>query len=116
MYYKLISASGVAREAYAFINLFCSAKPILEYTCIVWAPHTQKNISTIEAVLRRAAKYVTNNYSSYASVSEMLTHLQWTSLNNQRESLKIIMLYKIIQQLVDVPKPNIIPALDYYHT
>ena len=56
--------------------------PILEYTCTVWAPHAQKNISTIEAVQRRAARYVTNNYSSYASVSEMLTHLQWTSLNN----------------------------------
>ena len=82
----------------------------------MWAPHTQKNISTIEAVQRRAAKYVTNNYSSYASFSEMLTHLQWTSPNNQRESLKIIMLYKIIQQLVDIPRSNLIPALDYYCT
>ena len=32
------------------------------------------------AVQRHAARYVTNSYSSYASVSEMLTHLQWTSL------------------------------------
>ena len=46
----------------------------------------------------------------------MLTYLQWTSLNNRRESFKIIMLYKIIQQLVDIPKFNLIPALDYYHT
>ena len=76
-------------------------------------PHIQRNISTIEAVQRRAARYVTNNYSSYASISEMLTHLQWTLLNNLRESLKIIMLYKIIQQLVDVPKSNLISALDY---
>ena len=86
--------------------------PILEYACTVCAPHTQKNILTIDAVQIRAARYVTNNYSSYASVSEMLTHLQWTSLNNRRESLKIIMLYKIIQQLVDIPKSNLIPALD----
>ena len=56
--------------------------------------------------------YVINNYSSYASVSEILAHLQWTPLNNQRESLKIIMLYKIIQQLVDIPNSNLIPALD----
>ena len=78
------------------------------------APHTQKNISTIEAVHIHAARYGTNNYSSYARVFEMLTHLKWTSLNNRRESLKILMLYKIIQQLVDVPKSNLIPALDYY--
>ena len=58
-----------------------------------------KKISTNEAVQRRAARYVTDNYLSYASVSDMLTHLQWTSLNNQTESLKITMLYKIIQQL-----------------
>ena len=38
-----------------------------------------------------------------------LKYLQWTSLNNRRESLKIIMLHKIIQQLVDVPKSNLIP-------
>ena len=35
----------------------------------------------IEAVQRHAASYATNNYSSYASVSEILTHLQWTSLS-----------------------------------
>ena len=51
-------------------------RPILEYACTVWASHTQKNISIIEAVQRHAARYVTNNYSSYASVSEMLTYLQ----------------------------------------
>ena len=61
---------------------------------------------------RRAARYVTNNYSNYTGVSEMLTHLQWMSLNNQRESLKIIMLNKITQQLVDIPKSNLIPVLD----
>ena len=31
-------------------------------------------ILTIEAVQRRAARYVTNNYLSYTSVSDMLTH------------------------------------------
>ena len=50
--------------------------PILEYTCTVWAPHTQKNISAIEAAQRHIARYVTKNYSSYAIISDMLTHLQ----------------------------------------
>ena len=56
--------------------------PILEYTYTLWDPHAQKNMLAIEAVQRRVARYVTSNYSSYASVSEMLIHLQWTSLNN----------------------------------
>jgi len=91
-------------------------RPILEYACTVWAPHTQKNILAIEAVQRRAARYATNNYSRYASVSDMLTYLQWPTLNDRREKLKIIMLYKIMQQLVEIPRTNLIPALDYYCT
>ena len=47
-----------------------------------WAPHTQKSISAIEVVQRCAARYVINNYSTYASVSEMFKHLQRTSLSD----------------------------------
>ena len=55
-------------------NLIC---PILEYAGTVLAPHTQKNIPTIEAVQTKA-RYVTNNYSNYVcvNVSDMLIHLQ----------------------------------------
>ena len=31
-------------------------KPIVEYACTIWAPHTQKDIATIESVQRRAAR------------------------------------------------------------
>ena len=86
---------------------------ILEYTCTVWAPHTQKSISKIKAVQRRAARYVTQVMPAFLICLHIL---QWTSLNNQRESLKIIMLYKIIQQLTDIPKSNLIPVLDCYCT
>ena len=59
-----------------------TSSPILEYIYTLWDPHAQKNMLAIEPVQRHAAGYVTNNYSSYASVSDMLIHLQWTSLNN----------------------------------
>ena len=47
-------------------------KLILEYASIIWAPHTQKDIRVLEKVQRNAARFVHNNYSHYASVSEML--------------------------------------------
>ena len=50
-------------------------KPILEYACVVWDPYTQKDILAIESVQRRCARFVYNNYSSYASVTNMLQNL-----------------------------------------
>ena len=45
----------------------------MESFTLLWVPHARKNISTIEGVQRHESKCVTNNYSSFASVSDMLT-------------------------------------------
>ena len=39
-------------------------RPIIEYACIIWEPVTQKNIRELEMVQRRAARFVTGDYSS----------------------------------------------------
>ena len=50
-------------------------KPILDYAAAIWSPHTQKDINTIERSQRQAARFVFNNYSTYAaSVSQMLSN------------------------------------------
>ena len=33
-------------------------RPLLEYACSVWDPYTEENISRLEAVQRRAARFV----------------------------------------------------------
>ena len=38
-------------------------KPVLEYGGCVWDPHYKNQIEKIEKVQKRAARYVTNNYS-----------------------------------------------------
>ena len=43
--------------------------PIVEYATVAWSPHTKKGIDCIESVLRRAARFVNNDYSRYSSVS-----------------------------------------------
>ena len=48
-------------------------KPVLDYAATVWSPYTQKDIDMVEQVQRRAARFIFNNYSRLASVSEMLT-------------------------------------------
>ena len=51
-------------------------KPILKYTAVIWSPHTQRDINMIERSQRQAARFVMNNFSSYASVTQMLTNLK----------------------------------------
>ena len=48
-------------------------RPQLEYASVVWDPYTQANQDELEMVQRRAARFVFNNYSRDASVSEMIT-------------------------------------------
>ena len=59
-------------------------KTILDYAATVWSPHTQKDINTIERSQRQAARFVLNNFSTYASVLQMLTNLNWSILAHCR--------------------------------
>ena len=68
----------------------------------VWSPHHQSDIYQLEAVQRRAARFVMNCYDRYQSVSHMLYELNWPTLAKCRENLKTIMLYKIIHNLVHI--------------
>ena len=60
------------------------------HACSVWSPYHQQNISKIEMVQRRAARFVTNNYDWNASVSDMLQHLQWEPLQDRRNNFHAI--------------------------
>jgi len=77
-------------------------RPILEYACTVWSPYHQHNIAKLEMVQRRAARFVANNYDRTASVTELLHRLQWDTLEARRNNLRVILLYKIINKIVDI--------------
>ena len=77
-------------------------RPILEYASVVWAPHTNCQITSLEKIQRRAARCVSNNYSRYDSVTDMLNSLKWPSLEQRRNQAKCIMFYKILNNIVSV--------------
>ena len=76
--------------------------PIIEYTCTVWSPHHQQNVLKLEIVQWQAARFVSNNYNRIASVTEMLHHLKWDTLEARRNNLRVILLYKIFNKLVNI--------------
>ena len=64
-------------------------KPILEYAAVIWSPHTQRDINMIERSQRQAARFVMNNFSPYASVTQMLISLNWPTLAQCRQQKEL---------------------------
>ena len=71
----------------------------LEYCSTIWSPHTKKQKSEIEKVQLRAARYTTGRFHNTSSVTSMLDHLEWNSLETRRNIAKVTMLYKCTHNL-----------------
>jgi hypothetical protein len=61
-------------------------RPSIEYASSVWDPYTQNNIHQLEAIQRRAARFVYNNFYDREPrvVTSMISRLQWESLEQRR--------------------------------
>jgi hypothetical protein len=59
---------------------FTLARPLVDYANTVWDPYTQTDINKVEAVQRRAARYVANNHRNRSSVSNIIQRLKWRPL------------------------------------
>ena len=86
-------------------------RPILEYASPVWDPYTQSNVNDLEQVQRRAARFVLNDFNRTSSVTSMLQSLNWPSLQERRAQAKLIMMYRIVYRLVDIPTVYLIPTV-----
>ena len=96
----------VSNEETKSTAYFSMVRPILEYYSTVWSPYTKDYIHKIEMVQCRAARYVTNRYRNTSSVTSMLEHLEWESLEARRAKYQLTMLFKIVHGLVDIPANN----------
>ena len=81
-------------------------RPQLEYAFSSLEPLHERNKSKIEKVQKRAARWVSNDYSTYSSVTDMLSNLGWRSLENRRIDARLTMFYKIVYGLVAIPLPS----------
>ena len=54
-------------------------------------------------VQRRSAPFGTNRYRNTSSVTDMLDYLGWKSHETRRSKLQLIVLYKIVHGLIDIP-------------
>ena len=92
-------------------------RPILEYSSVVWAPHTKCNIGKVEAVQRYAARFVTSDYSYTTSATALTRDLNWKTLQDRRNIHRLIIFYKILHNMVDISLPeSIIPLTTTNYT
>ena len=49
-----------------------------------------------------------NNYDKYASVTDMTKCLRWPTLEKRRNEQRILMLFKIVNQQVEIPSEGIL--------
>ena len=102
-----LKVSNEETKTAAYLSL---VRPVLEYCCSVWSPYTQDYINKLEMVQRRAARYVTNRYRNTSSVTSMLEHLEWETLETRRAKYQLTMMFKIIHGLVDIPADDHLTA------
>ena len=82
--------------------LHIHSKAYIRICRYIWSPHLQYQIHQIEKVQRSAARFVTNDFSYYSSITSMLANLKWPLLEQRRKFLKLIMFYKILHVLVNI--------------
>ena len=59
-------------------------RPSMTYCSIVWDPHQQTRIKTLEAVHNKGARYVNQDWDRYKSVTTMKKDLGWITLHTNR--------------------------------
>ena len=77
--------------------------PILEYSGVVWHPHTAVEVNRPEIVQRRYARYVCHDYGRTSSVTSMLKNIGWEQLEERYAKSRVTMLYRIVNNVVDIP-------------
>ena len=82
---------------------FSLVRSSLKYSSTVWDPFRQKDIDKLEKILRSAARFVTQNYKQTASGKSLIQNLGWTDLKTRRKNLRLVSMFKILNELVKIP-------------
>ena len=79
--------------------------------CLVTLKKKKHTVQDLEAVQRRAARFVKNDYRFTSSVTAMLQDLEWHTLEERRWAIKATMLFKILHHLVCIPADQYLKAI-----
>ena len=95
----------------AYISLVRST---MEYGATIWNPYMKGDIDKLERIQNRGLRFIKKNYRSRetGSITNMRRQLEMETLEERRHSLRLILIYKVVEGLVPaLPADNfVIPA------
>ena len=84
-------SSRIKEKLYLSVSFVLSSSTLTKF----WSPSSKELKQRLEMVQRNAARFVTNNYSQSSSVTDMLGHLNWETVESRRTQLKLKLLHKM---------------------
>ena len=84
------------------------------YGSLVWDSHCKGLNDELENVQKRAARFVTRNYSHVTgSMTGILDELKWETLQKRIKDNRLILLYKGLKGKAKIPTFDLIPNNRY---
>jgi Reverse transcriptase (RNA-dependent DNA polymerase) len=104
---KLILKCFSSRHALLPTRAFCTfARPLLEFSSIIWSLYTISYINRVESVQRSFIKTV--NYLRFATYKERLVNVGLDSLQCRRVKADLLLCYKLLHGHVDIKSDDFI--------
>ena len=78
---------------YAFIQ------PHIDYCLSVWGHTSKHNIQMVQRFQNRAARIISHNFDYSVSSSDLIHNLKWQSVNQGKDYLTAILMFKCINNI-----------------
>ena len=78
----------------------------MEYCATIWDTKHKGDISSLEQIQRRAARWATGEYG-IVSVGALLKRLGWAELSDRRRNQRLILIFKILHELIAIPPDEV---------
>lgn len=111
---RLILKCFCSRDSVLLTRAYCTyVRPLLEFSSVIWSPHTKKDIDRIESVQRKFTKAVYNLRG--CTYEERMLNLGLDSLLCRRIKADLILCYKMLHGLVYIdPACSVVPSQYVY--
>ena len=99
-----------SRDSVLLTRAYCTyVRPLLEFSSVIWSPHTKKDINRIESVQRKFTRAVCNLRG--CTYEERLLNLGLDSLLCRRIKADLILCYKMLHGLIYIdPSCSVVPS------
>jgi hypothetical protein len=107
------SSLGLLRRNLRFCSIDCRkmayvslVRSLMEYSSVVWDPYLQTDIDRLEAIQRRGARFIAQDYRSRTPgcVTQMLQRYDLPPLEERRKNQRLSFLYKVVgNELPGIP-------------